>query len=285
MLINNEHDGNNINLETLEDQFFDINRIPGNGFLVFPLSMSRLFLGQDPKNLYDFLCFFENKIEEKTVDVIFLYTNGLYFNNNEVSSVLRKKSNAQMLTHKQELSNLIKKGKKFSPKSIHFVPWDYILLQSEKYLDTQSFVMKLVESDSFFKKLLDLETKVNLNDSLESYSFIIEETIVTYLIRNKLVPLPYTLSNSDGWRLIFYQGRSLFPDVYLHQKKLLPQNKMIKDDWFNTLVSASMYNMKRKILVDYNKIDFDLLKEVGQPSSIENYLIKERKDNNSIAFG
>lgn len=105
---------------SLNKAFFDINRVPGNGTLIFPLSMSRLFLGQDPKMLYDFLCFFDKKIVEKTVDIVFVYTNGLYFNNVTDSSELRQKTNAQMITHKRELSNLIKKGCLFSPSAVHF---------------------------------------------------------------------------------------------------------------------------------------------------------------------
>lgn len=260
-LLANEPGLTKIKLDELEDQFFDINRIPGNGLLVFPLSMSRLFLGQDPKTLYDFLCLFEKKMEEMTVDVVFIYTNGLYFNARGVSSTLRKKTNAQMLTHKSELSKLIKKGRKFSPKSIHFIPWDYLILQADNYLSIHSILSKLMESDPYFKTLINLETKNSLEDSLENQAFIIEETIVTYLIRNKLVILPTTLSDPDGWRLIVYNGRCLIPDVYLYQTNSLPQNKPHESDgWFAQLTASAMYNMKRKILVDYNKIKIDDLK-------------------------
>lgn len=255
-------------LDKLEDQFFDINRIPGNGVLVFPLSMSRLFAGQDPKTLYDFLCLFDEKIEERTVDIVFIYTNGLYFNNRASSSTLRKKTTAQMLTHKQELANLFKKNKKFPPKSIHFIPWDYLILQAENYLTIQSLLNKLVDSDSTFKALINLESKNNADDCLESQAFIIEETIVTYLIRNKLVQLPNTLCEPDGWRLIFYQGRCLIPDVYLYQNNLLPQVKLDKTKgWFAQLTSSAMYNMKRNILVDYNKVMLNNLETAFEMAS------------------
>lgn len=167
-------------LQNMEDNCFDINRVPGNGMLVFPLSMSRLHLGQDPTTLYDFLCFFDEKISEKSVDIIFLYTNGLYFNNIEASSSYRKKTTAQMITHKQELDRVIRKHNKFSPKAVHYLPWDYVILQSEKYLDLQSQMVKLMESDRIFNQLLHLEIKTNLEPSPEAYAFILEETIVTY---------------------------------------------------------------------------------------------------------
>lgn len=261
-------------LDKLEDQFFDINRIPGNGLLVFPLSMSRLFLGQDPKTLYDFLCHFEKKFEEMTVDVVFIYTNGLYFNTRCVSSTLRKKTNAQMLTHKSELSNLIKKGKKFPPKSIHYIPWDYLILQADNYLSIHSSISKLLESDLFFKTLINLETRTSLDESPENRAFIIEETIVTHLIRNKLVTLPTTLSDPNGWRLIIYNGRCLIPDVYLYQTNSLPQNKPNESEgWFTQLTASAMYNMKRNILVDYNKVNINDLKIPEDTILSENHFI------------
>lgn len=259
-LLSHEQNQQKIHLEKIEDTFFDVNRIPGNGMLVFPLSMSRLFLGQDPKTLYESLCFLQNKMEEMTIDIAFIYTNGLYFNNSGDSSSLRKKTNAQMLTHKVELSKLIKKDNRFSPSAIHFIPWDYLLLQAENYLSLHAILLKQLACDSFFKTLVTLETKSGFNESLEKQSFLIEETLITYLIRNKLVKLPTTLSDLHGWGLIVYQVRCLSTDVYLYQTKLLPQMKPnFSESWFNKIACAGMYNMQRKILVDYTKINFDSL--------------------------
>lgn len=88
-----------------------------------------------------------------------------------------------------------------------------------------------------------------------NYDFIIEETIITYLIRNKWVSLPHTLSKTDGWRLLFYPGSCLTPDVYLHQNKLLPPNQNIQwGHWFDKLTSSAMYNMEKRVLIDYTKV-------------------------------
>lgn len=255
-LINRE--SGELYFKNMDDNCFDINRVPGNGVLIFPLSMSRLHLGQDPKALYDFLCFFDEKVTEKNIDVVFLYTNGLYFNNVEASPSYRKKTTAQMLTHKQKLDRIIRKHNKFSPRAIHYLPWDYLILQSEQYLDLHSKVVKLMESDRIFNQLLQLEMKSFLEPSSEAYAFIIEETIVTYLLRNKLVPLPTTLSDMNGWRLLVYPGRCLTPDVYLYKQKILHQNKLINNDnWFHRMTSSSMYNMDKRVLVDYNKFNID----------------------------
>src|SRR3989344_5517951 len=100
--------------------FFYFKSPPGNGFLIFPLSMSRLACGQDPSSVYEWLEFFKKKITEQTIDVIILYTNTLYFNSEEKAYILREKTNNQMMTHKRELAKLISHNKEFSPKAIHF---------------------------------------------------------------------------------------------------------------------------------------------------------------------
>ena len=92
-----------------ENKFFDINKLPIDGYLIFPLSMSRLATVQSAEKCYEALEFFEKKITKISLDVIFLYTNGLYFNNNEPALEVRKRTTDQMLSHKNAIMNLILK--------------------------------------------------------------------------------------------------------------------------------------------------------------------------------
>jgi hypothetical protein len=57
-------------LMKVENKSYDLSRIPGNGAFIFPLSMCRLHAGQDPKSLYDMICFLDGKLEEKSADFI-----------------------------------------------------------------------------------------------------------------------------------------------------------------------------------------------------------------------
>lgn len=243
-----------------KSEFFDLSRVPGNGFLIFPLSMSRLHGAQSPNAIYEFLEFFEKKIEEKTVDVIFIYTNGLYFNTLNSASDIRKKTNAQMVTHKQELLNIIKKAKRFTPRACHFVAWDYFILQAEKFSDLYSTLQSLKINDPIFKSIIDIEIE-DRPKTTESYDFIIEETVITYLIRQKLVPLPYTLSHPEGWRLIIYAGDCLLSDAYVHNHKILPVNKnIINLERYPSHFTSAMYSMSKKKLIEYNKVSFKKIK-------------------------
>ena len=94
---------------------FDINRIQDDGYLILPLSMSRLATGQSPEFCYEVLGAFLEKLETFSSDVVLLYTNGLYFNSEEVSFENRKKTTQQALNHIQALRKLIEKKKEFIP--------------------------------------------------------------------------------------------------------------------------------------------------------------------------
>lgn len=225
---------------------YNINQLPSDGYLVLPLSMSRLSegAGQSPNDCYSVIEYFEKKISEVGVDFVFLYTNGLYYNNDESALSVRKKTNLQMIEHKNKVLKLIKKSKKYIYQAAHFIPWDYIVLNSLKY---QEYYLKLIESkekDEEFRKYLikGLSDRPNTEANI---NFIIEEIVVTHLIREQLIDFPKTLVRNDRFRLIIYPGTYLKADLYQWKNMLLPQTDSINP------FRASQYNFKEKVLYDF----------------------------------
>ena len=66
-------------------ELHDLNQLPADGYVVFPLSMSRLSNAQNAEECYKWLEFFEKKITVLGLDAVFLYTNGLYYNDDEAA--------------------------------------------------------------------------------------------------------------------------------------------------------------------------------------------------------
>ncbi|MDO8408132.1 MAG: hypothetical protein Q7S95_02760 [bacterium] len=223
---------------------FDINRIQGDGYLILPLSMSRLAKGQTPEFCYEILRTFLQKVETFSNDVIFLYTNGLYFNSDEVSFENRKKTNAQILNHTSALRNLIEKGREFVPGAIHYLPVDYVILNAPEFRAHYDALKKFETEDAEFKEALATDsegreyTEANAN-------FLIEEIAIAHTLRQKLVELPRTLVRSDMWRLIAYPGRPLSADIYQWKKKLLPQES-------DNPYGGAQYNLDTKQLVIFD---------------------------------
>jgi hypothetical protein len=230
----------------------DINKLPSDGYIVFPLSMSRLNNEQSAEKLYELIEFFEKKISAVGIDGIFLYTNGLYYNNNESALEVRKRTNGQMLSHKNAILKKVLKNKKFVPQSMHFLPWDYVVLNSPNYQEFFQILLKLKDKDKKFKELL-VEGLKGREESEANINFLIEEIAVTHLIRQKMIEFPKTLVKQDKFRLIVYPGSYLNADLYQWKNKILPQNETA-DNKSNPFY-ASQYNSADKILCNFDDLD------------------------------
>lgn len=233
---------------------FDISKLSGSGYVIFPLSMSRLSTGQSPEIIYDFLKFLEPKIESISNDVVLLYTDGLYLNSDDKALDLRKKMINQMLNHKMGLLKLIYKEKKYVPKAFHFLPWDYSILSTENFHNAKTALIKASKNDERFKECLMNDLKIQGRESSDANnSFLIEETVITHLLTQKEIPLPHTLAPENGWRLICYPGEPISSWVYVYKNNLLPKKSF--SDKQDNLFAHSLYNMDKRILIDFDVMD------------------------------
>jgi hypothetical protein len=227
---------------------FNISKIKGSGTLVLPISMSRIAGGQAPEDCYEMLSYFEDKLEAFNNDAILMYTNGLYFNTEDVAFEKRLKTNAQILAHVTRMNNLIQKGRKFIPKAIHYMPIDYVILNSPRYQEMFNDLRKKEKEDSVFRKFLEID--LNGRPSTEAnINFFLEEIVIAHLITEQFVDLPVTLARPDEWRLVCYPGTTILSQVYVFQQKLLEKNKSCINEY-----RGCMYNFKDKILEVFSDI-------------------------------
>lgn len=207
---------------------FDINRIVGDGYLIIPLSMVKLAKGhgQSPEDVYEILKFFSKKLETFSNDVVFLYTMGTYYNSEDPAYRKRKKLNQQARQHSANLKNLIEKKKEFIPGAFHFLPVDYVILNSPNFTDYLAILQKSEQNDENFKK----EIRKDIGDreySEANVNFILEEIVVGHLVRQREVKFPRTLVQNDIWRLLVYPGPRLNSDKYQFENKVLSQNDKV----------------------------------------------------------
>ena len=237
----------------MKQKYYNINKLPTDGYLVLPLSMSRLSegKGQSAKDCFDVIKYFEKKINQVGIDILFIYTNGLYYNNDEPALNVRKKTNLLMIEHKNQILKLLVKSKKYIPQAAHFIPWDYIILNSTQYQEYYLRLVELKNKDKMFVELLKeglhgrSYTEANIN-------FIIEEIVVTHLIRQGLIDFPKTLVKNDRFRLIIYPGEYLKADLYQWKKGILPHIQNLKNK-VNPYY-ASHYDFKKKVVYNFDDI-------------------------------
>jgi len=196
---------------------------------------------------------FDAKVNVPGIDVIFLYTNGLYFNTEDQSFAMRKKTNSQMLAHRNTLKKLIlnrKKIPKYIPSAFHFLPFDYVILNSDEYQHYFEVLLKSFKKDPEFKRIVHRSLGKRVK-SEANVNFLFEEVVISHLIRQKMIEFPKTLVRKDTFRLIVYPGPYLELDVYVWKKKILPTNKM-KD---LGRYYKNIYNPENNELYDFDEIN------------------------------
>lgn len=229
----------------------DINKLPTDGYIIFPISMSRIANAQNPQNCYKAIQFLETKMSLPGVDGIFLYTNGLYYNNESSALTVRKKTNQQMMDHKNGILKLVHKNKKYLPQAMHFIPWDYVLLNSLDFADFFARLNNAFAKDSKFA----LKVREDLKEREETEAnilFLLEEIAVNHIIRQRLVDFPKTLVKHDKFRLFVYPGNYMNSDIYQWKIKLLPQKQT--KEFNNNPFYAAQYDLDKHILYDFDKI-------------------------------
>ena len=226
---------------------FDINQISGDGYLIIPISMARIVSGQTPEKTYEIFDYFTKKLTVFSNDVIILYTGGLYFNAENISHEQRVKFNQKIIQHASALRKLIDKKKQYMPNAFHYLPIDYIILNSKDFGTFFSILKKREKEDSKFREAIQKDigerkyVEANVN-------FILEEITVAYIIKQRLVEFPRILVKNDIWRLIAYPGTYLESDVYQWKNKILPQNDKVN------LYAGAQYDFDKKKLCVFNDI-------------------------------
>jgi len=228
----------------------DINRLPDDGYIVFPLSMSLLNTRQSPEQCMKFLSVLDKKLNLPTNDVVFLYTNGLYFNSDEKAGQLRKRTNSQMLSHKGHLKRLILKKKTYFPSAFHFLPFDYVILNSDSFENFFNLLKQAYKKDKKFKDLV-FEGLGNRTKNEENVNFILEEIAVAHIIREQLVEFPKSLVKKDAYRLVMYPGRVLRAEAYMWKHKILPRgNPKRLGRYFN-----ATYDPEQRVIHTFDEIN------------------------------
>ena len=131
---------------------------------------------------------------------------------------------------------------------MHFLPWDYILLNSTKYQEFFQTLSELRKKDKRFNELL-VEGLGNREHNEANINFLVEEIVITHIIRQKFVEFPKTLVKKDSFRLVVYPGNYFRADLYQWKKKILPVNED------RNPYGCGHYDLNNNILHDFDKIN------------------------------
>ncbi|MBU4142985.1 hypothetical protein KJ590_03225 [Patescibacteria group bacterium] len=226
----------------------DIKILPEDGYLIIPLSMSRLTTpGQSPQACYEILEHLADKCEKLSNDVIFLYTSDLYFNATDAAFTVRKKVIGQLIAHRNGMQNIILKKKRFIPNAFHYLTFDYVIANSDTFQEFFDTLWQTYQQSLIFKQLVN-EGLDGREISESNIRFLLEETAVSHIIRAKLVLFPRTLVRHDRWRLIAYPDPYLKIDAYIWKNKILP----IEPE--QNIFAGGVYDSKARLFYKFDEV-------------------------------
>jgi len=240
-----------------ENKFFDINKLPTTeGILLFGISMSRIGNAQSPKNCFEYLKHIASKIQHTDgIGMVIWYGDYLYFNSDDPAYKLRDKFKSLMISHKNAFLNLLKKDRKWTHKAFSFTTFGQLLLDnSNAYQYAYNAVLDLYKNDPVFKKYVEEDGKDTGHGVGERESkFILEEITLFYLSQKGIFRLgnSFVTDSEKTWTLQAYPGTYLKSEIYLFRKNPLGLSNP-KNQYEN-----SFYDLEKKLLYDYDRVDLD----------------------------
>jgi len=235
------------------NEFYDINKFPAKrGILIIGISMPYIDKKQSPKNLFKTTSPLTSKIKMSGVGDVMVYSDGLYMNSDEKSSILKKKYQKLMEDHKEGYLKIIKKDIYLIPSAFTFTTWSQLILNCPKFQKLFVKLKKIYTKDKDFQRCVKLDItsakrKVNQN----TINYILEEVLLDYLVAKGKVRLQndYVLDKEE-WILNCYNGKPHRSHVYIHQKNLLK----IKS---NNIYQNSWYDLDNKKLYEFDRLDIE----------------------------
>lgn len=223
------------------------------GLLMFGISLSRISNAQSAEKCFEYMQGFIPKIIKPEVGLNIIYGDSLYMNSPEKAKDLKKKFEPLIHAHKYGFIKLLEKNPIYIQKSINFVTWTDMILESKDFFNYVSELKKIYSEDEIFQTLVDKDTGLD-NPKEEEINFILEEILMFYLAAKGKIRLKNEfVQEKHKWILWCYPGKPLYSEIYLYNKNLFGLEN------YSNKYQNSFYNLENKKLYDYSKIKIENL--------------------------
>lgn len=239
------------------NEFFDINKLPAEkGLMIFPISMSRIDTGQDPKHCLDFIDIFSpSKISAPYVGLNFIYTDFLYLFSDKKAKDLKRLFIDEMLKHKNAMQkNLKKRHQQYQiQNAFNYQTWSDLYLDTKKYKQRYLDLRHVYNSDPLFQKYLKEDAeRMGQNIDENQIEFFLEEHLLIYLfVKGETRLRNDYIKDHQEWVLICYPGVPMKHHIYLHHLNLFNLDNS-KNKYQNC-----WYDLTAKKLYDFDRLDLE----------------------------
>jgi hypothetical protein len=194
--------------------------LPGLGTIVLPVVFNQLHRAQAPDRivaLLDHMARYLVELLNPTVDVVFLYTDGLYSGLDGVGA--RRNVLNGLASHRSGLARRIEAKPDWKPEAFHFLAWNQGLVGSDRVREHFVYLEKLSRRHAEFSAAIacDLQT---LGLPVMDPAPVLELLAVQSLIRSLELSLPKSLSNENFWNLLVYQTARMTSEDWVLKNKV-----------------------------------------------------------------
>lgn len=239
-------------MENIEEKLFDINKMPKQaGLLMFGISLSRISNSQSAEKCFEYMQGFISKILKPEVGLNIVYSDSLYMNSSEKAMDLKRKFEPLIHAHKYGFIKLLEKNPIYIQKSLNFITWTDMIMESKEFFNYLSDLKKIYEDDDIFQTLVKKDV-ASATPKEEEIEFVLEEILMFYLTSKGKVRLRNDfVQEKHKWVLWCYPGKPLYSEVYLFNKNLF------KLDNPENMYQNSFYDLESKKLYDFAKIEVE----------------------------
>ena len=235
------------------NEFFDINKFPSRpGITVVGVSMALIDKKQSPAKLFESSTRLIPKIKKPMVGNVICYSDGLYMNSDEKSSILKMKFQRLMEEHKRGYMKLLGKNIYLVRPAYSFTTWSQLVLNCSGFHNYFEKLKLIYKKDKLFQKyvkrdIVSAGKKLNNN----SINYVLEEVLLDFLVAKGKVRLQNDfVQDKEEWILNCYNGKPHRANAYIHQKNLLK----IKS---NNVYQNAWYDLDAKKLYEFDRMDID----------------------------
>ncbi|MBI2629424.1 hypothetical protein HYW74_05050 [Candidatus Pacearchaeota archaeon] len=233
-----------------KNQFYDVNKMPQQeGLIIFGISMNRIGNVQSAKKCFDYMNNFIPKIFYPVVGLIFIYADSLYLYSDEKASILKKRFQNLIHSHKNEFIKILRKHPSRIPKAFSYLSWNQLILETKEFFNYFGKLQKIYKEDKKFQEYVNQDIGKS-KPAPNEIDFILEEILIFYLIAKGKVRLYNDyVQDKQKWILQCYPGKPLLSEIYLFQENFFRLSNP------SNVYENSFYDLKDKKLYDYKKIN------------------------------
>jgi hypothetical protein len=237
------------------NEFYDLHKFPDEpGITILGISMPKIAGDQKPLACLEASRHIISKINKPNVGAIIAYTDGLYlYDDTQSAQELKLKHQKLLEEHKRGYKKLLERERPFIPKAFNFLTWNQLILNTANFTNRLLDLQKIFEADLRYQSYVKKDiASVNKKISMTNIGYILEETLLDYLISKGESELPNDyIDGHENWVLQMYPGKPHRALVYLHQQNFfsLDNKKSVFQD--------SFYDLESKKLYDFMRLDID----------------------------